>query len=96
MAIVLSLLLGAALGASAVYGWLNDRIESYRLRNQDLRNQLNDMQLAFGDRLHKNLTQQRFDYESKISLLEAQLFRAKFRRSSVAQTASLPPETKAS
>lgn len=79
MVILCSLLLGAGLGASAVYCFLDSRIDSYRTRNQDLRHQLNDMQRNFGDRLHDNLSQQRFDYEAEIKLLKGQLFRAKFR-----------------
>lgn len=79
MVILCSVLLGAGLGASAVYCLLDSRIDVYRSRNQDLRHQLNDMQRNFGDRLHESLSQQRFDYESEIKLLKGQLFRAKFR-----------------
>ena len=79
MVILCSLLLGAGLGASAVYCFLDSRIDSYRTRNQDLRHQLNDMQRNFGDRIHESLDQQRFDYEAEIKLLKGQLFRAKFR-----------------
>ena len=86
MLILCSLLLGAGLGASAVYYLLDSRIDSYRARNQDLRHQLNDMQRNFGDRLHDSLSQQRFDYEAEIKLLKGQLFRAKFRRNEARQS----------
>jgi len=98
MLILCSLLLGTGLGASAVYYLLDSRIDSYRARNQDLRHQLNDMQRNFGDRLHDNLSQQRFDYESEIKLLKGQLFRAKFRRNEARQgsTHAVDAEAKAS
>ena len=93
MVILCSLLLGAGLGASAVYYLLNGRIDSYRARNQDLRHQLNDMQQNFGDRLHDSLSQQRFDYEAEIKLLKGQLFRSKFRAN---QGSAVDAEAKAS
>lgn len=95
MVILCSLLMGAGLGASAVYCLLDSRIDSYRTRNQDLRHQLNDMQQNFGDRLHDSLSQQRFDYESEIKLLKGQLFRAKFRANSKG-SAPVDAEAKAS
>lgn len=79
MAILCSILLGMGLGGGLVYGLLRDRINAYKVRNQDLRHQLNDMQANFGDRLQSSLHQQRFDYESEISQLKARLFRAQFK-----------------